>query len=86
MADQYTQAEDGKVELSLMHFTTTNPNWQPPPEAAEFVENVNLESTNAMFNNDDAIIGPFGVLSSMDVTNQREPEVRIINHPLITKS
>ncbi|CAG9769068.1 unnamed protein product [Ceutorhynchus assimilis] len=42
--DQYNQAEDGKVELSLMHFTNTNPDWQPPPEAVEFMDNVNLES------------------------------------------
>lgn len=24
------QAEDGKTELSLVHFTLTNPNWSPP--------------------------------------------------------
>lgn len=37
---QYMQGEDGKVELSLMHFTATNPSWDPPPEAKEFVEHV----------------------------------------------
>lgn len=42
--DQYTQAEDGKVELSLMHFTVTNPNWKPPPEAQQFVEAIERES------------------------------------------
>ncbi|XP_066254777.1 autophagy-related protein 9A isoform X1 [Euwallacea similis] len=74
MTDQYTQAEDGKVELSLMHFTVTNPNWQPPPDAMEFVENVNLESNRAMFNNDEAIVGPFGVLSSLDFSKHAPPE------------
>lgn len=39
-ADQYSQAENGKVELSLVHFTTTNPNWVPPPEAKMFVDNI----------------------------------------------
>lgn len=43
--DQYTQAEDGKVELSLMHFTVTNPSWRPPPEALQFVETIQREST-----------------------------------------
>ncbi|XP_018561367.1 autophagy-related protein 9A [Anoplophora glabripennis] len=38
--DHYSQAEDGKVELSLVHFTTTNPNWVPPPEAQMFVDNI----------------------------------------------
>lgn len=38
--DQYTQAEDGKVELSLVHFTTTNPTWVPPPEGQAFVDNI----------------------------------------------
>ncbi|XP_017773078.1 PREDICTED: autophagy-related protein 9A [Nicrophorus vespilloides] len=38
--DQYTQAEDGKTELSLIHFTLTNPSWRPPPEDQQFVEEV----------------------------------------------
>ncbi|XP_059490836.1 autophagy-related protein 9A [Neocloeon triangulifer] len=36
-ANQYTQAEDGKTELSLVHFTLTNPEWQPPTDAETFV-------------------------------------------------
>lgn len=42
--DQYTQAEDGKIELSLIHFTHTNPSWRPPAEAQQFVEMVGRES------------------------------------------
>lgn len=34
---QYTQAEDGKTELSLIHFTLTNPEWKPPSHAENFV-------------------------------------------------
>ncbi|XP_034239264.1 autophagy-related protein 9A [Thrips palmi] len=37
-SNQYTQAEDGKTELSLVHFTMTNPHWQPPPDAESFVD------------------------------------------------
>ncbi|PNF28200.1 Autophagy-related protein 9A [Cryptotermes secundus] len=37
VANQYTQAEDGKTELSLVHFTLTNPEWQPPTDAEDFV-------------------------------------------------
>ena len=36
-SNQYTQAEDGKTELSLIHFTLTNPEWKPPSHAETFV-------------------------------------------------
>lgn len=42
--DQYRQAEDGKVELSLVHFTTTNPYWVPPREALDFIQSVQNET------------------------------------------
>jgi hypothetical protein len=29
--------EDGKTELSLVHFTLMNPEWQPPTDAEDFV-------------------------------------------------
>lgn len=35
--NQYTQGEHGKTELSLVHFTMTNPHWKMPTEAREFV-------------------------------------------------
>ncbi|CAG9854013.1 unnamed protein product [Phyllotreta striolata] len=46
--DQYNQAEDGKVELSLVHFAATNPNWVPPPDEQEFIDSVQgeMEGTN----------------------------------------
>uniref|UniRef100_A0A182SCU5 Autophagy-related protein 9 n=1 Tax=Anopheles maculatus TaxID=74869 RepID=A0A182SCU5_9DIPT len=36
----YTQGEHGKTELSLVHFTLTNPTWQMPPEAKQFVQGI----------------------------------------------
>lgn len=36
ISNQYTQAEDGKTELSLIHFTLTNPEWKPPSHAENF--------------------------------------------------
>ncbi|XP_041478449.1 autophagy-related protein 9A-like [Lytechinus variegatus] len=36
-ANQYNQAEDGKTELSLMHFTVTNPKWTPPQSSKFFI-------------------------------------------------
>lgn len=77
--DQYTQAEDGKVELSLVHFTTTNPNWEPPPEALDFVEKVNLETSRVL---DDA---NYGLVSSMDLEEidfgRLRPQPSIAPHP-----
>ncbi|XP_028049857.1 autophagy-related protein 9A [Monomorium pharaonis] len=37
MSNHYTQAEDGKTELSLIHFTLTNPEWKPPSHAENFI-------------------------------------------------
>merc|ERR1719186_2537438 len=33
----YTQAEDGKTEMSLIHFTLTNPGWRPPAESEGYL-------------------------------------------------
>lgn len=48
-ASIYQQAEDGKTELSLMHFAITNPHWQPPRESTHFIsqlkEKVHREAT-----------------------------------------
>jgi autophagy-related protein 9 len=38
-SNNYTQAEDGKTEMSLIHFTLTNPDWKPPSEAEQFITN-----------------------------------------------
>ncbi|XP_072376998.1 autophagy-related protein 9A [Diabrotica undecimpunctata] len=51
-ADQYLQGEDGKVELSLIHFTTTNPAWIPPPDAQDFIDSVQEEAGPNLFDSD----------------------------------
>ncbi|XP_031789618.1 autophagy-related protein 9 isoform X1 [Nasonia vitripennis] len=54
-SNQYTQAEDGKTELSLIHFTLTNPEWKPPSHAENFVaalrERAKREATAAQLEN-----------------------------------
>ncbi|XP_078535275.1 autophagy-related protein 9A [Lissotriton helveticus] len=51
-ASIYQQAEDGKTELSLMHFAITNPRWQPPRESTAFLgrlkEKVHRDSSGAL--------------------------------------
>ncbi|XP_023344796.1 autophagy-related protein 9A [Eurytemora carolleeae] len=35
--NQYTQGEDGKTEMSLVHFTITNPGWKPSIESEKYL-------------------------------------------------
>lgn len=44
--NQYTQGENGKTELSLMHFTKTNPTWQMTDDMRNFVVGVNRHAVN----------------------------------------
>ncbi len=36
----FIQAENGKTELSLVHFTHTNPEWRPPNDAGTYITNL----------------------------------------------
>jgi autophagy-related protein 9 len=35
--NQYTQAEDGKTEMSLVHFALTNPGWRPSHDNEKYL-------------------------------------------------
>lgn len=39
-SNQYEQGEHGKTELSLVHFTLTNPQWRMPVESKQFVHGI----------------------------------------------
>ncbi|KAF6203942.1 hypothetical protein GE061_002280 [Apolygus lucorum] len=45
----YTQAEEGKTELSLVHFTLTNPEWMPPDECNGFVSGIKEQAKRQLF-------------------------------------
>ncbi|CAL9688569.1 unnamed protein product [Knipowitschia caucasica] len=51
-ASIYQQAENGKTELSLMHFTIKNPRWQPPQESSVFISHLKEKVHH------DALTGP----------------------------
>ncbi|KAK3105011.1 hypothetical protein FSP39_015123 [Pinctada imbricata] len=40
MSVRLSPAEEGKVEMSLMHFHLTNPEWKPPKECSLFINDV----------------------------------------------
>uniref|UniRef100_A0A1Q3FEQ6 Autophagy-related protein 9 n=2 Tax=Culex tarsalis TaxID=7177 RepID=A0A1Q3FEQ6_CULTA len=55
--NQYTQGEHGKTELSLVHFTLTNPTWQMPPEARQFVQGIKRHALQDL-NRQRGMLGP----------------------------
>lgn len=69
VSNQYTQAEDGKTELSLIHFTHTNPEWKPPSHAENFVtalrERAKKEATNIGYSDANPFYASLSSLSSL---------------------
>ncbi|KAK3892909.1 hypothetical protein Pcinc_003249 [Petrolisthes cinctipes] len=43
-------ADGGKTELSLLHFTMTNPNWKPPHESTAFINALKTQAQKDMNN------------------------------------
>lgn len=73
-ASIYQQAEDGKTELSLMHFAITNPQWQPPRETTHFIsqlkERVHREATGTSTETHPLSISESEVRCNTHVTGQ----------------
>ncbi|GIY10415.1 hypothetical protein CDAR_474921 [Caerostris darwini] len=46
-ANMQQQAEDGKTELSVLHFALMNPNWQPPASSSVFIQNFREQVASA---------------------------------------
>ncbi|XP_015601194.1 autophagy-related protein 9A isoform X2 [Cephus cinctus] len=69
LSNQYTQAEDGKTELSLIHFTLTNPEWKPPSHAETFVtalrERAKKEVTEGVVGDMNPLYASLNSLSSL---------------------
>lgn len=79
-ASIYQQAEDGKTELSLMHFAITNPHWQPPRESTHFISLLKEKVHR------DAAVGQQGIIaenagftSTHSLHNDSEPRSLIAN-------
>ncbi|CAN7941002.1 unnamed protein product, partial [Ixodes pacificus] len=71
-ASPQQQAQHGKTELSLMHFTLTNPNWVPPGESTAFLsqlkEQVNKDAARLpTFREDNPLYYSLNSLSSLGV-------------------
>ncbi|XP_076159593.1 autophagy-related protein 9A [Alosa pseudoharengus] len=78
-ASIYQQAEDGKTELSLMHFAITNPHWQPPRESTHFIsqlkEKVHREATVSH----QGAVGDSHAFTSIHSLQSEEPRSLIAN-------
>uniref|UniRef100_UPI003AAA78C2 autophagy-related protein 9B isoform X2 n=1 Tax=Centroberyx gerrardi TaxID=166262 RepID=UPI003AAA78C2 len=98
-ASVYQQAENGKTELSLMHFTIKNPRWQPPQESSVFISHLKEKVHH------DAQGGPStqlllseaplcsSLLSNESASGVRNPEdhpdnvlASVLAHPVLTAS
>uniref|UniRef100_A0A4W3JN16 Autophagy-related protein 9 n=1 Tax=Callorhinchus milii TaxID=7868 RepID=A0A4W3JN16_CALMI len=81
-ASIYQQAEDGKTELSLMHFAITNPKWQPPQESTAFIsqltERVHRDTATAI--STQTVLPPNTMFTSLQsVQSESEPHSLIAN-------
>ncbi|KAJ8666774.1 hypothetical protein QAD02_008436 [Eretmocerus hayati] len=69
VSNQYTQAEDGKTELSLMHFMLTNPEWKAPRHAEKFVktlrEKVKKDALSLTYIDDNPLYASLNSLSNV---------------------
>lgn len=82
-SNQYTQAEDGKTELSLIHFTLTNPEWRPPSHAENFVTALRERAKKEVVHGVHGEINP--LLASLNSLSGLGPGVSINDNKLITK-
>uniref|UniRef100_A0A3Q4BMX1 Autophagy-related protein 9 n=1 Tax=Mola mola TaxID=94237 RepID=A0A3Q4BMX1_MOLML len=91
-ASIYQQAENGKTELSLMHFTIKNPRWQPPQESSVFISHLKERVQH------DAQTGPSTQLllseaplctslqSNESATGPENLLASVLAHPILTAS
>jgi len=64
--NQYTQGEGGKTELSLVHFTLTNPHWKIPTESKQFVRGIRKHAIQDL--NKARTLGGAGGFSNLGAT------------------
>lgn len=91
-ASIYQQAENGKTELSLMHFTIKNPRWQPPQESSVFISHLKEKVHH------DALTGPStqqllseaplctSLQSADSATGPENLLASVLAHPMLTAS
>lgn len=83
-ASIYQQAEDGKTELSLMHFAITNPQWQPPRETTHFIshlkERVHKEATGSSSDTHPLSLSEFEVWGKMQKHLYQQSIKYILSH------
>ncbi|CAK8695951.1 autophagy-related protein 9A-like [Clavelina lepadiformis] len=61
------QADDGKTELSLMHFAATNPKWRAPEDEEKFLTNLKVNAKNDALNVSHYQSAPNPLLTSLNI-------------------
>lgn len=95
-ATQYEQAEHGKTELSLVHFSIRNPTWKPTEQGAQFIstirenavqEGLNLSCSGAMSEANslpDYRSGSFQALPYMNPMSLSDPSLTPLGTTAVT--
>lgn len=59
---QVNQAEDGKLEMSLLSFSVRNPNWDPVDiEAKEFVDEIIAKTRQKYSSTSESVVNPVSI-------------------------
>ncbi|XP_069502068.1 autophagy-related protein 9A-like isoform X3 [Ambystoma mexicanum] len=90
-ASVYQQAENGKTELSLMHFAITNPHWQPPLESSAFIGHLKekVHQDAALAPPAQRILSEAPICSSLLSESGTAPDnllASVLIHPVLTAS
>ncbi|KAJ8352319.1 hypothetical protein SKAU_G00237950 [Synaphobranchus kaupii] len=79
-ASIYQQAEDGKTELSLMHFAITNPQWQPPRESTHFISHLKEKVQREATGGQQGVLNENHIFTSIQsIQSESEPHSLIAN-------
>ncbi|KAA0713415.1 Autophagy-related protein 9A APG9-like 1 [Triplophysa tibetana] len=78
-ASIYQQAEDGKTELSLMHFAITNPHWQPPRESTHFISQLKEKVHRETSGGQQGVLTDHPVFTTTHSQSDSEPHSLIAN-------
>jgi autophagy-related protein 9 len=73
------QAKNGKTELSLIHFSHTNPRWKMPKEATDFMDKIKehalSETTTSTTDNEHSLSKSLYQLQSVVLSSNAQPSL-----------
>uniref|UniRef100_A0A5S6QXF1 Autophagy-related protein 9 n=1 Tax=Trichuris muris TaxID=70415 RepID=A0A5S6QXF1_TRIMR len=86
---EVAKARHGKVEMSLLHFISTNPRWEPPGDAVEFLNSFRAQAdkdARSLEANGEALENPLAQSLYTYLTPNVVPSYRMARGPGVSKS